>query len=97
MLGNSSFIEYDSQPMEKLPNIISDRLQGMSFSVSNVELRPSRSAGGVMVNITLNKAANLNALFIAEQYLSQLVAKSAEQKGATFYWRYRPQATGGAA
>ena len=65
MLGNSSFIEYDSQPMEKLPNIIADRLQGMSFSVSNVELRPSRSAGGVMVNITLNKAANLNALFIA--------------------------------
>lgn len=50
-----------------------------------------------MVNITLNKAANLNALFIAEQYLSQLVAKSAGQKGATFYWRYRPQATGGAA
>ena len=45
MLGNSSFIEYDSQPMEKLPNIIADRLQGMSFSVSNVELRPSRSAG----------------------------------------------------
>jgi hypothetical protein len=94
MLGNSGFIEYETQPLEELPSIIAKRLQGMSFSVANVELQPSQSAGGVTVNVTLNKAANLNALFVAEQYLTQIVVKAAEQKRATFYWRYRPQATG---
>ena len=92
MLGHSSFANHDEQPLDRLPGYITTRLEGMAFSVLAVELRPSRSTGGVVVNITLRKPANLNALFVAEQYLAQSVAEASAQKRAVFYWRYRPQA-----
>lgn len=96
MLGNSQFAEYDTRPVDQLPHYIAERLTGMHFNVTAVDLRQSRSLGGLMVNVTLGRPAGLNALFAAEQFLAPQVAKMVELPHATFFWRYRPTATTGA-
>jgi|SRR5438105_133688 len=94
MLGYSQFSDLETRPMDQqLPDFIAEQLAGMSFSVADVQLRPSRTSG-VLVNVTLNRAANLNALFAAEQFLSPKIIRAMAVAGAAFFWRYRPQTNG---
>ena len=76
---------------EVLPQIIVQRLRELALGETHVEIRHPKNTSAVLVTVTLEKAANLNALFATEQFLKPLILKSMKASNTDFYWRYKPR------
>ena len=74
-----------------LPQIIVQRLRELSLGETHVEIRHPKNTSAVLVTVTLEKAANLNALFATEQFLRPLILSSMKTTNTDFYWRYKPR------
>lgn len=66
------------------------KLQAMDIELIDLELHNSSSTKTFRVYVTLQRAANLKALHLAEKILVQEIEQKFCFRPHAFYWRYLP-------
>ena len=74
-------------------SFIRKRLVAMNIELTDLELHNSSLTKTFRVYLTVKRAANLKALYVAEQILIQEIARQFSFRPQGFYWRFRPAIT----
>lgn len=89
---NPSTISHDFFNMVNadVSRYIRTKLHAMDIDLADLELHNSSLTKTVRVYVTLKRAANLKALYLAEKILMQEIEQKFLFRPHAFYWRYLP-------